>query len=177
MRAPTRGRMNRLAALIATAAVPLALVACQTEPTTPTFYADLGQPGAEVDTAAAVSLINDYRAKEGRPPLVLDPKLNEIAREQASALAAADSVRLSLERERTIERRLERAGYPNAKAVENTSAGYRTLAEAFSGWRDSKNHNANMLDAEVNRFGIATAYAPSSKYKVFWTAVFVAGSP
>jgi uncharacterized protein YkwD len=177
MRAPTPGRNARLAAFLAAALVPLALAGCQTEPTTPTFYADLGQPGAEVDAAAAVSLINDYRAKEGRPPLTLDPKLSEIAREQATALAAADSIRLSLAADRTIERRLEKAGYPSARAVENTSAGYRTLAEAFSGWRESRGHNANMLDAEATRFGIATAYAPTSKYKVFWTAIFVAGSP
>ena len=47
----------------------------------------------------------------------------------------------------------------------------RTLAEAFSGWRDSPSHRANMLHDGVTRMGIATAYAPASRYKVFWSMV------
>jgi uncharacterized protein YkwD len=58
--------------------------------------------------------------------------------------------------------------------VENISAGYHTLAEAFSGWRDSPPHRANMLNKNVNRMGIAAEYAPGSKYKVFWTLILAA---
>ena len=47
------------------------------------------------------------------------------------------------------------------------------LAEAFSGWRDSPPHRANMLNRGVSRLGIATAYAPGSKYKVFWALILV----
>ena len=56
-------------------------------------------------------------------------------------------------------------------AVENVSAGYHTLAEAFSGWRDSPPHNRNMLEPKMRRMGIAAAYAPDTKYKVFWALV------
>ena len=59
-----------------------------------------------------------------------------------------------------------RMGFPEPAA--NLSAGYHTLAEAFSGWRDSPSHNAVMLDPTATRMGIATAYAPGSKYKVYW---------
>ena len=59
-------------------------------------------------------------------------------------------------------------------AVENISAGYHTLAEAFSGWRDSPPHKANMLNRSVTRMGIAAVYAPNSKYKVFWTLIMAA---
>jgi uncharacterized protein YkwD len=45
------------------------------------------------------------------------------------------------------------------------------LAEAFSGWRDSPPHRANMLKPGVTRMGIAAVYAPNSKYKVFWTLI------
>ena len=58
--------------------------------------------------------------------------------------------------------------------MENASAGYRTLAEAFSGWRDSPKHNAVMLDGRATRMGIATAYSPGSKYRVFWSLVLAA---
>jgi hypothetical protein len=50
---------------------------------------------------------------------------------------------------------------------------YHTLADAFSGWRDSPPHRANMLNRSVTRMGIAAAYAPTSKYKVFWALILV----
>jgi len=49
--------------------------------------------------------------------------------------------------------------------------GYHTLAEAFSGWRDSQPHRANMLKGGVNRLGIAAVYAPQSKYRVWVISV------
>jgi uncharacterized protein YkwD len=55
----------------------------------------------------------------------------------------------------------------------NFSAGYRTFAEAFSGWRESKVHDATMLAPRATRIGLATAQAPNSKYKIFWTMVVV----
>jgi len=59
------------------------------------------------------------------------------------------------------------------RAGENVSAGYHTLAEAFSGWRDSPPHRANMLNSSVARMGIAAVCAPASKYKVFWALILV----
>ncbi len=58
--------------------------------------------------------------------------------------------------------------------MENIAAGYHTLAEAFSGWRDSPPHRANMLNASVTRMGIAAVYTPKSKYKVFWSLILAA---
>ena len=62
-------------------------------------------------------------------------------------------------------------------AVENISAGYHTLAEAFSGWRDSPPHRANMLKGGVTKLGIAASYAPGTKYKVFWTMILASTEP
>ena len=45
------------------------------------------------------------------------------------------------------------------------------MAEAFSGWRDSPPHRANMLSRDVTKLGIAASYAPNTKYKVFWTLI------
>ena len=70
-----------------------------------------------------------------------------------------------------LRERLTAAGYPATLAVENVSAGYHTLAEAFSGWRDLPPHRANMLKNGVTKLGIAATYAPDTKYKVFWALV------
>ena len=73
-----------------------------------------------------------------------------------------------------LGKRLEAGGYPATQAVENISAGYHTLAEAFSGWRDSPPHRSNMLKSGVTKMGIAAVYAPNTKYKVFWTLILAA---
>jgi uncharacterized protein YkwD len=70
--------------------------------------------------------------------------------------------------------RMKEAGYAANVAAENISAGYHTLAEAFSGWRDSPPHRANMLLNGATRIGIAAVYTPKSKYKVYW-ALILAG--
>ena len=35
-------------------------------------------------------------------------------------------------------------------------------------WRESAPHDATMLAPRATKMGIATAYAPGSKYKVYW---------
>lgn len=167
---PFRVAAFRLLALAALAG----LAACAQPVQKPAFYDDLGTSTARADPAAALDLINSYRKNNGLGALTVDPALTAVAQEQADTLAARDSIQVSLAGERAVEARLKAAGYPAASAVENVSAGYRTVAEAFSGWRELKTHNAHMLDPEATRFGLATAYAPGSKYKVFWAAIFAA---
>jgi uncharacterized protein YkwD len=75
---------------------------------------------------------------------------------------------------RGFNERLKTHGYRAKTAAENIGAGYHTLAEAFSGWRDSPPHRANMLLAGATRMGIAAVYAPNSKYKVFWALILAA---
>src|SRR5262249_37091863 len=67
--------------------------------------------------------------------------------------------------------RLKGSGYDAKTAAENISAGYHTFAEAFSGWRDSNPHRANMLLAGATRMGIAAVYTPASKYKIYWSLI------
>lgn len=138
----------------------------------PTFYQDLGQADAAVDSAAAASMISGYRSNNSLGPVLVDADLMRLAGEQAHAMAARD--KMDHDVGPSFHERMRKAGFGGSIAVENVGAGYHTLAEAFSGWRDSPPHRANMLNRGVTRMGIATAYAPSSKYKVFW-ALILAG--
>jgi uncharacterized protein YkwD len=138
----------------------------------PTFYQDLAQADAAVDATAAQSMISGYRSNNGLGAVVVDPDLMRLAGEQARAIAARD--KMDHDVGRSVHERMRKAGLGGSVAVENVGAGYHTLAEAFSGWRDSPPHRANMLNRGVTRMGIATAYAPASKYKVFW-ALILAG--
>ena len=168
----TRQTTGRLAGLALVAGLVL-LGGCQTERPVelPPFYRDLATVNASVDQQAALQMINQYRQNNGLAPLMLDPALGAIAQSQARAIAGADSIRASLEPQNQLKTRLSTIGETKTDAVENVSAGYRTLAEAFSGWRESPGHNKVMLDPRATRMGIATTYAPGSKYKVFWSLV------
>jgi uncharacterized protein YkwD len=150
------------------------LAGCVSEPppSQPTFYDSMAAEGAAVDAAAAASMISGYRANNGLGAVEVDPDLMRMAMDHAHAMAAKDKIDRSAGREFTG--RLTKAGFDGKGAVENVGAGYHTLAEAFSGWRDSPPHRANMLKDGVNRVGIATVYAPGSKYKVFWAMVMAA---
>lgn len=135
----------------------------------PSFYRNLAQPGAELDAAAAASMISGYRANNGLEAVTLDPALMKLAEEQARAMAARN--KLDHDAKRPFVGRLKASGYDAKAAAENISAGYHTLAEAFSGWRDSPPHRANMLLKGASRIGIAAVYTPSTKYKVFWALI------
>lgn len=136
----------------------------------PAFYTNLAKTGQPVDAEAAASMISDYRTARGLSPVTIDPVLSQVAQNQASAMARADNLSHEVGG-RTFVQRMKASGYQAKQAVENVGAGYHTLAEAFSGWRDSPPHNKNMLTPGVTRMGIATANAPNSKYKVYWALV------
>ena len=135
----------------------------------PSFYRNLAQPGAQLDAAAAASMISGYRSNNGLPAVTLDPELTRLAEAQAALMAKRD--RLDHNTGKPFVARLKASGYDAKRAAENIGAGYHSLAEAFSGWRDSAPHRANMLLAGATRIGIAAVYTPSSKYKVYWALI------
>jgi uncharacterized protein YkwD len=135
----------------------------------PSMYQSMANPGARLDSVAAASMISLYRQNNGLGVVVVDPELMKLAESQSSAMAARN--KLDHDVTAPLAKRLNGGGYPATQAVENVSAGYHTLAEAFSGWRDSPPHRANMLKSGVTKLGIAASYAPNTKYKVFWTLI------
>jgi uncharacterized protein YkwD len=161
----------RAAALLVTLLLSALLAGCAAEAPveTPAMYVNMADPGARLDPAAAASMISQYRQNNGLGTVVVDPALMQLAESQAQAMASAN--KLDHDVRAPLAKRLGSSGYPATVAVENVSAGYHTLAEAFSGWRDSPPHRANMLKTGVTKLGIAASYAPNTKYKVFWTLI------
>jgi uncharacterized protein YkwD len=134
----------------------------------PSMYLSMAD-GARLDPQAAASMISLYRQNNGLGAVAVDPELMKLAEAQSQAMASRN--KLDNDVKAPLTRRLTAAGYPANVAVENVSAGYHTLAEAFSGWRDSPPHRENMLKSGVTNLGIAASYAPNTKYKVFWTLI------
>ena len=138
----------------------------------PSFYRSMASAGATLDAGAARAMISGYRQNNGLSAVVLDPSLMRLADEQARAMAARN--RMDHNVSGAFSDRVRKSGFDAKLAVENIGAGYHTLAEAFSGWRDSPGHRANMLRSGATHMGIAAVYAPDSKYKVFWSLVLAA---
>ena len=161
---------------LASLAVLVLIGGCASEapapPAEPSMYRDLAQAGAEIDPAAAAAMLSGYRANNGLGAVIVDPDLMRLADAQARAMANRDKLDHNVIR--AFGDRLKAAGYNASAAAENIGAGYHTLAEAFSGWRDSPPHRQNMLLAPATRIGIAAAYAPTSKYRVYWALILAA---
>jgi uncharacterized protein YkwD len=159
-------------ARLAAVAALTGLVACAGDPLPaeqPSFYRSMASAEAQVDGPTAASMITGYRHNNGLGAVEVDPELMRLAYEWARAMAAKD--KLDRGASPALNKSLAAAGFNPKQTVENISAGYHTLAEAFSGWRDSPPHRANMLNAGANRLGIAAVYSPQSKYKVFWALI------
>ncbi|MFC3265042.1 CAP domain-containing protein [Camelimonas abortus] len=88
----------------------------------------------------------------------------------ADAAAAAMAARDAPASAGALRRTLAARGV--AAPMVSMSAGYRTMAEAFSGWRDSPVHDAAMRNPAATRAGVAAASArPGSKHRVYWTLI------
>lgn len=135
----------------------------------PPFYRNLEAVSSPLDIGDAAQVISTYRVGKNLSPVVIDPALVGLAQEHASAQARANKTGHNIGG--TFAARIKTLEGERGASVENVSAGYRSFAEAFSGWRESPNHNANLLNPKVTRLGIAKAVNPESKYKVFWTLV------
>jgi uncharacterized protein YkwD len=170
----TIARIARAAAIACAAALGACSGFGDREPTLsqPSFYQSLAQPGAVLDAEGAAAMISNYRENNGLPTVALDPTLTRLAQEQAQAMAARN--KMDHDVARPFKKRIESSGFDAKVAAENISAGYHTMAEAFSGWRDSPHHRKNMLLKGATRMGIAAVYAPGTKYRVFWALILAA---
>src|SRR5690349_15658854 len=75
----------------------------------PSFYRNLAQPGAELDAAAAASMISGYRANNGLPTVTLDPELMRLAQAQADTMAKRDKLDHSVGKPFNV--RIKQSGY------------------------------------------------------------------
>jgi len=132
---------------------------------------------ASVSHAAAATLaeqarvaISTYRQQHGLSAVKVDARLMQLASEQARAMASAGVLDHSVSR--SFAARIAR--YNPDTAAENIAAGTHDLSSTLGVWKRSPGHNANLLRRGVTHFGIASAPAPQTKYKMFWSLIVAA---
>lgn len=127
----------------------------------------------ELTEATILAAINGARARNGKPPLAYNPRLEAAARSQANLMAQKDTLSHNLGV--TLRQRVSNAGYDGAVG-ENVAGGQRTIEQAIEGWLNSPGHRNTLLSTRFTEFGLATAsVAPGkkSRYGTYWA--FIAG--
>ncbi len=132
-----------------------------------------GPACAESLSATAQAAISRYRAEHGLGAVTPDPKLMQLAAEQANAMARAGVLDHSVARPFQVRM----VSYGPDVAVENIAAGTKTFASTLDIWEHSPGHDANLRNGGVTRFGIASAAAPDSRYKIFWSLIMAGQKP
>jgi hypothetical protein len=117
--------------------------------------AGMDAPGASLDRATAIAVLNQYRATTGAAQLSEDAALDT----QAQTLAAA------------YARTGKAPALPGGLLGLRASAGYVNFAETFSGWRNSPADAAVLGNPSAHRAGLAVTYDPNSTYGVYWILV------
>lgn len=120
----------------------------------PGLSARMDQPGASLDKAQALDIVNAYRATNGLPALIADPGLDGTAQALANQYAQTGTPPKT----------------PQELTAMKLSAGYATFAETFSGWRNNPADAAG-LRADATRAGVAVAFNAASSYGVYWVLV------
>ncbi|MET0366729.1 MAG: CAP domain-containing protein [Methylobacterium sp.] len=126
-----------------------------------------------LDEVAAAAAISAYRVQHGLSPVVVDSGLVKAAAFQAGNNARHGQ--LSHDVGGSFTSRMGAAGLARAYAAENLSAGSETFEQVFARWKNSPEHNKNMLIPQIRRIGIARVDAPDTRYKRFWALVMAGG--
>ncbi len=132
---------------------------------------DLAQARADM-----LARVNAERAREGRPPLKLDPRLNEAAQKHAEdMLLHSYYSHFSPEKTSPIER-VRKAGYAPHIVAENIARGPFTVNEVMDNWMLSREHRGNLLHPAFRDLGVGIAVGRNSVgLTVLWVQDF--GAP
>lgn len=151
---PTSASLPRLAAA---ALLASAIAGCSSggAPLSSGLTARMDQPGANLNRAEAIGILNAYRTTTGSPALTADAGLDTSAQALAAAYAQSGTA----------------PKMPEGAVAMRVSAGYATFAETFSGWRNSPDDAKVLSDKAATRAGFGVAYSSSSTYGVYWVLV------
>lgn len=117
----------------------------------PGLVARMDAPGATLDRAQALNIINAYRSTVGVRALSADARLDSLAQNLASQYASSGTP----------------PSLPEGAVAMRLSAGYATFADTFSGWRNSPDDGRVLTAGHASRAGVAVATNPASNYGVY----------
>jgi uncharacterized protein (TIGR03437 family) len=122
---------------------------------------------------AMVSLINEYRAQNGKSQLRISASLTRAAEWMSGDMAAKNYFSHTDSQGRDPFARMSAFGYnyPTSRG-ENLAAGYDDAIRTFNQWKASAGHNSAMLNGNYNVIGVARVFGANTTYKWYWTTDF-----
>jgi len=101
-----------------------------------------------------VSLTNQARAQNGLPPLTVDPRLTQAARQHSERMAQQSLISHQLEGEPPLLARISNEGLPSDGVSENVAFGNQGVVAAHEGLMHSPPHRRAILDPHYDVIGI-----------------------
>ncbi|MBD2091445.1 CAP domain-containing protein [Microcoleus sp. FACHB-1515] len=154
-----RGTNNYRLSLATTAAAPIKGL-----PSTP--------PAPSV-AEQVLSLVNDFRSRNGLTSVRLNRRLNAAAQGHSQNMASQDFYSHNNKDGTTFDQRIRAAGYQFSTAAENIAAGYATAALVVDGWSNSPGHRANMLNPNMREIGVGHVFLSddlgTEQWQHYWT--------
>lgn len=142
-----------------------------------TFDANLDEEEVEF-----IRLINEYRASNGLGCLSPSPTLNAAADFMSRAMGEqgffsheeppCDESGRKCTGRSAMPRMIDLGHVGAGIYGENIAAGMGDAATAFTGWKNSPPHNANMLNPDYTAIGVARVLVPGAPYAWYWTTDF-----
>jgi uncharacterized protein YkwD len=125
---------------------------------------------------AMLARVNAERARDGRPPLKLDPRLDEAAQHHAEDMLAHSYYSHTSPEGTTPIDRVRKSGYVPHIVAENIARGPFAVDEVMDNWMASREHRGNLLHPAFRDFGAGIAVGRNSVgYTVIWVQDF--GTP
>jgi uncharacterized protein YkwD len=146
----------------------LALVAGVASCTTAPQQSSIPSNGDD-ETAAALPMVNQLRAKNGLPALSVDPAATAAALFQAKRMASAGKMKHVMGIADGFGPRVKASGV-QLPAAENIAAGQQSVPAVVTAWINSQHHLENML-GHYTGLGVAVAHNPASKNVPYWAMV------
>ena len=131
-------------------------------------------PPEPLNENIALADFNDYRARMGLQPLVLNDKLSAASLVHARDLADHGIISHTGTDGSGHGDRVQRQGYSFSIAAENVATGQKSWNKVFKAWQDSPGHNENLLRDDVTEFGIALVYEPTTSFQTYWAMLVAA---
>jgi len=139
-----------------------AIAARTREPIAPSAGTTTGQ--AEIRDL--VARINRHRRATGRPTVVWDDRLAQVAQRHGEDMARRGYFGHENPDGLDPFDRIEKAGIRFQAAAENLASGQRTGAETFEAWMHSRGHRENLEGRDYTRIGIGL-------YRGRWTCLLM----
>ena len=126
-----------------------------------------------------VNLLNDYRAANGLPRLLVSDAITLACDRHNSDMAkykffdhySLKSDWFAANASPWTRMSVSGYGYTTSKG-ENIAAGQSTAAQVFAAWKASSGHRANMLNSTFKVIGVSFNQPVGSPYTTYWTTDF-----